>query len=132
MKLSGYYHDPYKLFLLSQHPTSANSPNLYCKFGNFRENFIFAKNVKRQKSDTQNSRLRHDLHVLVNSRLNLLFREGFFSRNFAYAKFRENKTLAKISEFTVMNIYDRIPINHFCDGFCLLNISRFMIQFSFK
>ena len=25
-----------------------------------------------------------------------------FSRNFAYAKFRENKTLAKVSEFTVV------------------------------
>ena len=26
---------------------------------------------------------------------------NLFSRNFAYAKFRENKNLAKISEFTV-------------------------------
>ena len=31
-----------------------------------------------------------------------------FSRNFAYAKFRENKTLAKISEFTVMAACIRI------------------------
>ena len=29
------------------------------------------------------------------------FTRVLFSRNFAYAKFRENKTLAKISEFTV-------------------------------
>ena len=28
------------------------------------------------------------------------FREGFIFTKFAYAKFRENKTLAKISEFT--------------------------------
>ena len=30
-----------------------------------------------------------------------LFFGGLFSRNFAYAKFHENKILAKISEFTV-------------------------------
>ena len=29
------------------------------------------------------------------------FSEGFISQNFAYAKFRENKNIAKISEFTV-------------------------------
>ena len=29
------------------------------------------------------------------------FGEGFISRNFAYVKFRENKNLTKISEFTV-------------------------------
>ena len=31
-----------------------------------------------------------------------ILQEFNFSRNFAYAKFRENKTLAKISEFTVV------------------------------
>ena len=31
----------------------------------------------------------------------LHFARILFSQNFAYAKFRENKTLAKISEFTV-------------------------------
>ena len=31
------------------------------------------------------------------------FREGLFFRNFADAKFRENKTLTKISELTVVN-----------------------------
>ena len=45
--------------------------------GNFREYFIFAKSVKRQICDTQSLRLRHDLHVSVNNRLNLLFREDF-------------------------------------------------------
>ena len=30
------------------------------------------------------------------------FRKGLFSRNFASAKFRKNKTLAKISEFTLI------------------------------
>ena len=62
---------------------------------------IFADAVKRHICDPQTSRLRHDLHVSVNDGVNLLFREGLFSRNFAYAKFRENKTIAKIFESTV-------------------------------
>ena len=74
----------------------------YCKFGNVRENFIFANIVKRHICDPQSSRLRHDLHVSVNDGVNLrYFARVLFSRNFAYAKFRENKTLAKISESTV-------------------------------
>ena len=32
------------------------------------------------------------------------FASILFSRNFAYAKFRENKILAKISEFTVIRL----------------------------
>ena len=34
------------------------------------------------------------------------FTRVLFSRNFAYAKFRENKTLEKISEFTVLCIFE--------------------------
>ena len=49
----------------------------YCKFGKFRENFIFANSIKRHICDSQSSGLRHGLHVSVNNRLNLLFREGF-------------------------------------------------------
>ena len=75
---------------------------MYFKFGNFRENLIFAYGVKRHICDVKNSRQRHDLPISVNDRVISPFHEGFsFPRNFAYAKFRENKTLAKISEFTV-------------------------------
>ena len=49
----------------------------YCRFGNFRENFIFANSVKRHICDAQSWRQRHDLNVSVNNRLNLIFREGF-------------------------------------------------------
>ena len=42
----------------------------------------------------------HDIRILVNERVILLFREGF---NFTKLRmFRENKTLAKIFEFTVL------------------------------
>ena len=79
----------------------------YCKFGNFRENFIFAKSVKRHICDFQNSQLGHGLPISVNDRVVSTFRENFFSRNFAYAKLRENKTLAKLSEFTVYRTYHK-------------------------
>ena len=35
----------------------------YCRFGNFRENFIFANSIKRHISDVKKSRLGHDLPV---------------------------------------------------------------------
>ena len=35
--------------------------SLYCKFGNFRENFIFANSGKRRICHNRKSRLRHDL-----------------------------------------------------------------------
>ena len=74
---------------------------MYCKSGIYRENFTFVKSVKRHINDVKNSRLGHDLPTSVNDIVISPFREGIFSRNFAYAKFRENKTLVKISEFTV-------------------------------
>ena len=40
--------------------TSSIFDKKYCKFGNFRENFIFANNVKRHICDPQSSRLRHE------------------------------------------------------------------------
>ena len=59
--------------------------------------------MKRHISDVKNSRLRQDLQVpiSINDRVILPIRECFFSRNFAYEKFLENKVLAKIPEFTV-------------------------------
>ena len=49
----------------------------YCRFGNFRENFIFANSIKRHISDVKNSRLRQDLPISINDRVILPFREGF-------------------------------------------------------
>ena len=48
---------------------------VYCKSGNFRENFIFANSVKRHICDVRNSRLGHDLPISVNVRLISPFRE---------------------------------------------------------
>ena len=49
----------------------------YCKFGNFRENFIFENGTKRQICDVKNSQQRHDLPISVNVRVISPFYEGF-------------------------------------------------------
>ena len=49
----------------------------YYKFGNFRENFIFAKSVKRHICDFHNPQLGHDLPISVNDRVISTFREDF-------------------------------------------------------
>ena len=54
---------------------------VYCKFGNFRENFIFANSVKTHICNVENSWQGRDIHET--------------------SHIREIKTLAKISEFTV-------------------------------
>ena len=45
--------------------------------------------------------LEHDLPVSVNGRVIMSFREGLFSRNYEHVKFHENKTLAKISIYSI-------------------------------
>ena len=72
----------------------------YCKSRNFRENFIFTNSVKRHSCCAKNSRPEHDLPISVIDRVISQFREDFIFTKLRI-KFRENKTLAKISEFTV-------------------------------
>ena len=55
--------------------------------------------------DAKNSRLGHGLPPSVNGRVITPLREDFiFNIYLAYGKFRENKTLAKISESTVLDL----------------------------
>ena len=77
-------------------PVALAGTLMYCRFGNFRDYFIFANSIKRHTSDVKNSRLRHDIHK----------RQSDFaiSRGFIFTKLRicevsRNKVLAKISEF---------------------------------
>ena len=74
---------------------------MYCKFENFRENYIFSKSFKSHICDIKNLRLGHDLPISVNDRVIVQIARILFSRNFPYAKFSENKNLTKISGFTV-------------------------------
>ena len=50
---------------------------IYCKFGNFRDNFNFTNSIKRHISDVKNSRLRQDLPISIKDRVILPIREGF-------------------------------------------------------
>ena len=83
---------------------------VYCKFGNFRENLIFANCVKRRNCDVKKSLQKHDLPISVNDRVVSPLYKGLFSRKFAYAKFRENKTSQKF-----LNL-------QYCRGVVLLKI----------
>ena len=73
----------------------------YCKFENFLENFIFTKSVIRNICHVKNSSLGHDLPTSVNDRVNLPFGKGLIFKKFPSARFREKRTLTKISQFTV-------------------------------
>ena len=62
---------------------------------------LFSQNsIKRHISDVKKPRLRQYLPRSINDRVILPFREGF-----NFTKLRENKVLAKISEFTVLHEY---------------------------
>ena len=58
----------------------------YCKFGNFREIFIFASSVKRHICHVKKSRLRYDLPSSDRDKEFSVFREGFI---FAKLRIRE-------------------------------------------
>ena len=81
----------------------------YCKSANFGENFIFTKSVKRYICDIQNTRQGHDLPIsVIDSAISL----GFDFHETSHAKFRENKILAKISEFTVYSFILKLIFKH--------------------
>ena len=61
---------------------------------------IFAKSVKRHICEVNYSRLGHDVLISVNDRVISPFHEDSFLMKLRNAKFGENKTLAKISDFT--------------------------------
>ena len=59
----------------------------YCKFGNFRENFIFANSIKRHICDINN--LRHDLPISVNDNVISPFREDFIFTKLRLCEFSQ-------------------------------------------
>ena len=95
-----------------------------CRFGNFRDNFIFANSIKKYISDVKNSRLRQSLPISINDRVILPLREGL------NAKFRGNKILVKISEFTVHPKYWDTHIFTKCN-FCMLDNYKYFRRFLF-
>ena len=66
----------------------------YCRFGNFRENSIFASSIKRHISDVKNSRLRQDLPISINDRVILPIHERFIFKKLRIEKSsRENSRI---------------------------------------
>ena len=59
---------------------------VYCRFGNFHENFSSANSVERHICNVQTSRLSHDLPISVNDRVILPFREGLIFRKLRICK----------------------------------------------
>ena len=89
----------------------------FCKIVNFGVHFIFSNSVKRHICHVKNSRVGHDLPKSINDKFISPFHKGFIFMKVSkgakirkrynqvpHAKFRENKTLAKISEFTVTKV----------------------------
>ena len=70
---------------------------------------IFANSIKRHICDVRNSQLWHDIHI---SEWFCHLTRVLFPWNFAYAKFRKNKTLTKIYESTVKSIALRMGQNY--------------------
>ena len=73
----------------------------YCRFGFFARILFSRIALKDIFSDVKNSQQKQDLAISINDRMILPFREGFIFTKTSHPKFRENKVLTKISEFTV-------------------------------
>ena len=66
---------------------------MYCKSGNFRDNFIFANRVKRHICDVKNLRLGHDLPISVNDGVFSALHEDFVSR---FAKINPSRKFSNL------------------------------------
>ena len=78
----------------------------YCKFGNFREKFIFANTVKRHICDVKKSRTGHNLPISVNDRVISPIREDLI-----FTKLRICEVSRKLNSrenFRIYSIYIKI------------------------
>ena len=83
----------------------------YCKFGNFRENFIFTKSVKRPICDVR-SRSGHDLPISVNERVISPIREGLI-----FMKLRISEVSRKFNSCENFRIYSyHVDLVHTLNG----------------
>ena len=77
---------------------SSSTSVLYCKFGNFREHFIFANSVKRDICHIKNSRLGHDIPTSVNDS-DIAISRGFYFHETSHMRSFAKITLAKFPNF---------------------------------
>ena len=62
----------------------------YCRFGKFRDNYIFANSIKRHISDVKNSPLRQDLPISIKDS------DFAISRGFYFHETSHMRSFAKI------------------------------------
>ena len=72
---------------------------IYCKFGNFRENSIFASSVKRHFDDFKTSQLRHDLPISVSYGVISPFRNGFIFTKHSFVKIKTSQKFPNLQYF---------------------------------
>ena len=78
-------------------PMCYNSIPVYCRFGNFRENFIFVNSIKRHISDVKNSQLRQDLPISINERAIFISRGFYFHETLHMQSFPKIKSSRKFT-----------------------------------
>ena len=83
---------------------SCLSVNKYCRFGNFRENFIFANSIKIHISGVKYSRLRQDLPISIIDKVILPFSRGFYFHETSHMRsFAKIKSSRKFPNLQYVN-----------------------------
>ena len=106
--VSTVMHRPSSVNLINEktlkniHSWTAVPNSKYCKFGNFRENFIFANSIKRHICDFNNSQLGHKLPSSVNKINDLTISWGFNFHETSHMRSLMKIKLTQISELTVI------------------------------
>ena len=80
----------------------------HCKFGNFRENYIFANSFKIHICELKKSEVRHDFPISVKDKVISPFREGF-----VFTKLRICEVLRKQNPRKNFRIYSTFVLGEF-------------------
>ena len=90
------------------HFQNTNLEEIYCKSGNFRENFSFANSVKRHICDIKVSRTGHDLAISVKDRMISPHCESFiFTKLRIYEVSRQIKPLRKFPNLQYFILFQK-------------------------
>ena len=109
--LQAFRYDCVTLVLLNTFMNTTLLPNfypVYCKFGNFVENFIFANSFKTHICSIENLLLGHGLPISVNCRVNSPFHEDLIFTKRSFAKIKPSKkspNLQYLQHFSSKNVF---------------------------
>ena len=94
---------------------------MYCKSGNFRENFIFANIVQRHIYGAKYSRLGYDFSISVNESDFAILRGFYFHEtSHAFAKIKPSRKFLNL-QYLIEGLLDRdlLPVESLC---CVLEL----------